>query len=179
MSGQRCNPQLLNTLENTNWNKLHGNGPMDIINLSLFAECFNSKERFETKADIMLGQNKAFVQAILTHIYAKNKLDYPPVGPMDPTKQEYQSLKIQRIIQAIINTYAYQFGSLDLVNMTESGVHTAAAWGMNTARGINRTVSQPRQTASNTGTSIKRMFGWNKGGRHRHRKNGRRISRKL
>jgi hypothetical protein len=180
MYSKRCNENVMNMLKQKNWNRLHGNNTHELSDLGLFADCFNSPDKFEIKADIMIDQNKAFVQAVLTSIYIKNKTDYPSsLGPTDPVSQAYQSLKIQRIITAIIESYSYQFGSLNIGNIAQKKLDIAVSMGNRAAESIGRTVDRQKNNFSSTGTSIKRMFGWTKGGRYRHRKNGRRISRKI
>jgi hypothetical protein len=166
----QCPEGEVGNLIETNWNRLHGT-PEDLENFKMFVRCVNPMEVGKT----MVNQNKAFVNSILTAIYAKNKLDYPPLGPMSESKQTFQAMKIVAILRAILykqktNDYNYQFGSINLDNMFESGATTANAWGMNAVRGMNRTISQPSKTMSSTGTSIKRMFGINRGGKRRHTK---------
>jgi hypothetical protein len=174
-----CPEDIVQELKNTNWNLLHGTVE-DIEKFKTFMKCVNPYEVDK----ILIDQNRAFVHAVLTSIYAKNKLDYPPFGPTNTMKQTYQSAKITEILRGLLDKQKtsdpqYKFGSLDLENMTRSGFETVGSWGLNTARGIGRTLSQPRQMIANTGKSIKNMFGMNtdpeygtyyKGGKRSHRK---------
>ena len=175
MYANRCNEDVIAMLKRKNWNSLHGD-PIDIQNFALFNQCVDENER----SNIMIDQNKAFVNSVLAAIYSKNKLDYPPIGPEDVTKQQYQTMKITKILEGLLSTYDFSmFGKLNMGNILQSGMETVGTWGMNTARGMNRTISQPRQTMSSTGTSLKRMFGMKNGGKRRRRNTGRRSARRV
>ena len=110
---QQCNPSVISELKNMNWNRMHGTSE-DLAAFYSFIECVDPRDI----ADILIGQNKAFVSTVLNAIYAKNKLDYPPIGPMDQIKQRFQSLKIREILKAMLlkqelNERQYDFGALE------------------------------------------------------------------
>ena len=149
-----------------NFNQLHGNDPQDIYKLQ---EALKKVDGYGA----LLDQNPAFVQAIISAVVAKNKLDYPPFGPTDPQKQVFQTLKIEGLIQAIQKLYAVSsgYGKLGISQTTKAGVNTASTWTQNTARGISRVVSAPSKAASSTYKSAKSLLGFTKGGRRKkHRK---------
>jgi hypothetical protein len=178
-----CNPEVVRMLKATNWNKVHGDA-QDIINLELLRKCVSPNEF----SDIFISQNKAFVHNLLTAIYAKNKLDYPPLGPMSESKQTFQHQKIMAILESIMikeqSEYnQFNFGKLGVQKMVSSAADSAATLGMNVVRGIERSVSEPKSTLTKTKESMKHMLGltqkWNlagnKGGRRKqHRKTSKR-----
>ena len=148
-----------------NFNQLHGNETKDIFTLQ---ESLKTIDGYSA----LLDQNPAFVQAIISAVVAKNKLDYPPFGPTDPQKQVFQTLKIEGLIQAIQKLYAGNSGyaKLGISQNAKAGVNTASTWTKNTARGISRVVSAPSKAASSTYKSAKALFGYKGGRRKKHRK---------
>jgi hypothetical protein len=161
-NSNQCPADVVEQLKRVDWNKMEGTAD-PVGTFEQFMKCVPRDEVNK----ILLAQNKVFVDSILNDIYTKNKIDYPPFGPTNMMKQTYQSAKITEILRGLLDKQKtkdtkYHFGTLDMTNMLESGFGTVGAWINNTARGVGRTVSQPRQTLSSTGRSLKHMFGLNR-----------------
>ena len=148
---------------NTNFNRYSGNEENIIEELN--AACGTPEGNKN-----LLSQNAAFKQAIYTAIAAKNKADYPPLGPRDPIKRAFQQKKIECLLEAIKQTKndgvtgnltgnPTFLAGLGGAHLAVAGVNTLATWGMNTGRGIGRTIYNPITTARSTGTSIANLAG--------------------
>ena len=142
-----------------NFNRLHGT-PEDIDLLNRYI-----KEDPVKLNKALIDQNRAFVQAVITAVTAKNKLDYPPSGPTSKEKQQFQAMKITQIMNAIQQEYSQKYGYTGMLHSVIAGFETLGAWIGNTSRGVGRVGTAP----SSTYKSAKAMFGFG-GRRRKHRK---------
>jgi hypothetical protein len=86
--------------------------------------------------------NAVFYQTIMNTIAAKNKVDFPPTGPMYESSKNFQNKKIQLLLQAILekNTSTsglptkYPLGNIGLLQSSISGARTIASKGMDIGR---------------------------------------------
>ena len=120
--------------------------------------------------EALINQNAAFIQAVRMAVAAKNKSDYPPLGPTDPNKQAFQAMKIKQLMYAIQDTYSNDYAKQGLWQSGMAGLNTLGTWAGNTGRGTSRALSTPSATASSTYKSAKSMFGFKGGRRRKHRK---------
>jgi len=170
MNSEQVNPALVGRDgdrgdESQQFNRI-GNTVEDLEKLQAFANYKSDDPRVVANRQKLLNQNRGFYTWIMLNVAAKNKLDYPPFGPTDPTKKAFQDYKLKCLFKAILEKSTSETGALVDFPLGSHGIgqqYVAAARGLgsqfaNMGRGIAR---GPSSGISSVGTSIKNMFGQN------------------
>ena len=168
MESEQLLPQQKSLPQDFNPNRLNGSSPEDIKQLISFCSTPEGRKK-------LLEQNALFSQSITMAIAAKNKADYPPLGPTNPYKKSFQTIKIDALLKAYTENNKNS-GSTGVGQSAMAGFNTIGTWGANAARGTQRAVTAPSSTASSVGKSLKGWFGM--GGRKKKRKRGTRKAKK-
>jgi hypothetical protein len=128
----------------------------------LTIEDLDKIQTYEDRQNLLMMHNAVFYQTIMNTIAAKNKLDFPPTGPIYDSSKSFQNKKIQLLLQAILekNTSPsglytkYPLGNIGLLQSSISGARTIASKGM----GIGRYFSPTKKG----GKSIKNIDSYKK-----------------
>lgn len=128
----------------------------------LTIEDLDQIQTYEDRQNLLMMHNSIFYQTIMNTIAAKNKLDFPPTGPIYEKSKIFQNKKIQLLLQAILekNTSPsglptkYPLGNIGLLQSGISGARTIASKGM----GIGRYFSPTKKG----GKSVKNIDSYKK-----------------
>ena len=112
---------MINTIQNpSNYEK-----PNNIEDLKKF----NSPKGREV---LLLKHNSVFYQTILNTIAAKNKLDFPPLGPTSDESKEFQNEKIKYLLQAIMDKETSPIGDKVNYPLASTGIFQVSVQGART-----------------------------------------------
>lgn len=128
----------------------------------LTIEDLNQIQTYEDRQNLLMMHNAVFYQTIMNTIAAKNKLDFPPTGPIYESSKNFQNKKIQLLLQAILEKTTspaglytkYPLGNIGLLQASLSGARTIASKGM----GIGRYFSPTKKG----GKSVKNIDSYKK-----------------
>ena len=86
------------------------NVPNVLVNRPKTIDDLNAKCATEEGKQSLLTQNLVFYNTIMGAIAAKNKLDYPPTGPVGEYNLKFQNAKLKCLLEAIASKNTSAFG---------------------------------------------------------------------
>ena len=84
--------------------------PNVLVNRPKTIDDLNAKCATEEGKQSLLTQNLVFYNTIMGAIAAKNKLDYPPAGPVGEYNLKFQNAKLKCLLEAIASKNTSAFG---------------------------------------------------------------------